>query len=239
MSLFLASVTSVEEARIALERGADVIDLKNPAQGALGALPIAAIEQVTKFVAGRKLVSATVGDLPMQSDSLLNAVAAVSAAGPDVVKIGFTFSPGHQECVQALRSVTGRGIKLIAVLFADGLFSNKSIPLDALADFAEAGFYGVMLDTASKNGKGLRDYLSQTDIAAFVEEGHRLDLLVGLAGSLQYHDIGPLLALRPDYMGFRGALCVNLQRTASMESQRVQKVRDMLRQNIETNRLAA
>lgn len=224
MSLFLASVTSVEEARIALESGADVIDLKNPVQGALGALPVATIKQITQFIAGRKLVSATAGDPPMRSDILRNAVLEIAAAGVDVVKIGFSASSECHQCVQELQSVTEQGIKLIAVLLVD-----KAIASYALEDFALAGFYGVMLDTATKNGKGLRYYLSLPDIADFVEQAHGMALVAGLAGSLQCADIAPLAALSPDYMGFRGALCMNLERTACIEAQRMQKVRDMLR----------
>ena len=38
MTLFLASVRDVAEAETALLAGADIIDLKDPAQGALGAV---------------------------------------------------------------------------------------------------------------------------------------------------------------------------------------------------------
>jgi uncharacterized protein (UPF0264 family) len=223
MSLFLASVTNLEEAQIALESGADVIDLKDPEQGALGALPIASVEQVTRFIAGRKLVSATVGDLPMQPETLLNAVQAMSATGVDMVKIGFFPSSECHDCMRALQSVARLGSKLIAVLFAD-----QALPSNALADFAEAGFYGVMLDTATKNGKSLRDHLPMQDIARFVDEAHSLGLFVGLAGSLQYADIAPLSALQPDYLGFRGALCSHAQRVAPIQRQHMQKVQDML-----------
>jgi len=40
MTQLLISVTNVEEAQIALNSGADFIDLKDPNGGALGALPL-------------------------------------------------------------------------------------------------------------------------------------------------------------------------------------------------------
>ena len=43
MTALLASVRSVAEAELALAGGADVIDLKDPSQGALGALPLSLI----------------------------------------------------------------------------------------------------------------------------------------------------------------------------------------------------
>lgn len=44
-------------------------------------------------------------------------------------------------------------------------------------------------------------------MSAFVAAVRRQGLLSGLAGSLRSEDLDPLLALDPDYLGFRGALC--------------------------------
>ena len=50
-------------------------------------------------------------------------------------------------------------------------------------------------------------------------------LLAGLAGSLTLDDVDPLLALRPDYLGFRGALCRGRRRVAQLDPDRVAAVR--------------
>ena len=50
----LISVTSIEEASFALENGADIIDLKDPSAGALGALPIDEIKLIVSFVHNKK-----------------------------------------------------------------------------------------------------------------------------------------------------------------------------------------
>jgi len=62
----LASVTSPEEAAIVLRAGVEIVDLKNPAAGALGALPYQLVEDVVQLVDGQAVVSATIGDLPME-----------------------------------------------------------------------------------------------------------------------------------------------------------------------------
>ena len=90
----LISVTTIEEADIALENGADIIDLKDPNRGALGALPISAIQAIVTHVKNKtqgssKLTSATIGDLPMQADLLLKHVALLVTTGVDIIKIGF------------------------------------------------------------------------------------------------------------------------------------------------------
>ena len=64
-----------------------------------------------------------------------------------------------------------------------------------------------MLDTADKRGGGLRRHRSDAALGGFVRKARALGLLAGLAGSLAAADIPPLLGLRPDYLGFRGALC--------------------------------
>ncbi|MFM9834559.1 MAG: (5-formylfuran-3-yl)methyl phosphate synthase, partial [Methylophilaceae bacterium] len=54
----LISVKNSEEALIALHAGADVIDLKDPNIGALGALDLETTAQILKVLDGRATVSA-------------------------------------------------------------------------------------------------------------------------------------------------------------------------------------
>jgi len=67
------------------------------------------------------------------------------------------------------------GVPLIAVLFAD-----RSPPLEAAAELAAAGWHGVMLDTANKDGGGLRDWTDRDWLADFVHRARAAGLLVGL-----------------------------------------------------------
>ncbi|HDZ72834.1 MAG TPA: hypothetical protein ENH55_08650, partial [Aurantimonas coralicida] len=62
MIRLLASVTGPEEAEIVIEGGADLVDLKDPAQGALGAVSPAVLNATLRAVAGRRPVSAVAGD---------------------------------------------------------------------------------------------------------------------------------------------------------------------------------
>lgn len=222
MSLFLASVTDVAEARIALQAGVDLIDLKNPVQGALGALPADTLRRIVGHVAGCRTVSATVGDLPMHVGTLLHAVETVAATGVDIVKVGFFPASTQRACIQALAQAAHRGIKLIAVFLAD-----RPVPWDFQA-LAEAGFYGAMLDTAGKQEGTLRDVLPLPAIADFIAQARQSGLFVGLGGSLGTADIAPLSALQPDYLGFRGALCKAGSRTGTIEPGRMHELRKVL-----------
>ena len=223
MTMMLASVRSLDEAQIALEGGADLIDLKEPSRGALGALDHAAVRICVQAIGGRRPVSATIGDLPSMDPQLMSpAVERMAATGVDFVKIGFFSHPRAFECATAL-SELARHARLVAVMFADEPYDL--ILLDKLAG---AGFSGAMLDTARKTGKSLRDWRNANELGEFVDRTRRLGLLTGLAGSLQWNDIAPLLELTPDYLGFRGALCSSSNRKKNLDAGSFAKIRSTI-----------
>ncbi len=225
MTRVLASVTSVIEASLALDGGADIIDLKNPRQGALGALPIQTIQAIVAFVAGRVPVSATIGDLPMHAATVAERVRETADTGVDIVKIGLFGQTGHQDCIAAVAPLAARGIGVVAVLFADGQPDFGLLP-----SMAQAGFMGAMLDTADKKSGRLTDCLSEAMLGNFVQTGRRLGLLTGLAGSLRLQDLDVLVPMAPDYLGFRGALCHGGDRNAEFDSARLGVITALLRE---------
>jgi uncharacterized protein (UPF0264 family) len=213
-------VASPEEAQIVLQAGADIIDLKNPARGALGALPPATIRTIVSSFAGSAPLSATVGDLPMIPGRICNAVAATAQCGVDYVKIGVFDDPQRADCIRALRPLCEQGIRIVVVIFADRNPDPGLLPL-----IAGSGCAGAMLDTAGKRDGGLRSCLNPEQLADFVEQSRRLGLLTGLAGSLTAADIPSLLALAPDYLGFRGALCSHGERTTRLDPAAIAGIR--------------
>jgi uncharacterized protein (UPF0264 family) len=198
----LASVATLDEAGLAVGLGADIVDLKDPARGALGAWAMPDLGRAVALWGGSAVLSATTGDLPMQPVVLAGAAAAVAASGVTLVKVGFFAGGDHAACARGLAPLAGRGVRLVAVLMADQRPDLRLIEI-----LAEAGFAGAMLDTADKRTGGLRQHLADGELARFVDGARASGLMTGLAGSLQAADIPPLLALRPDYLGFRGALC--------------------------------
>jgi uncharacterized protein (UPF0264 family) len=214
----LASVADLAEVELALPH-ADLIDLKDPARGALGAWPRARIGEAVRLVAGRKPVSATVGDLPPVADMLGDAAMATAAEGVDLVKLGFFAGGDHRALAGALAPVAARGVALVTVLMAD-----QDPDLELVSGLAAAGFRGVMLDTADKAAGGLLEYQAPARLASFVATARAHGLLTGLAGSLRLDDIATLAPLGPDFLGFRGALCER-GRTAALAPARLAAVR--------------
>lgn len=223
MTRMLASVANLAEARYVLEAGADLIDLKNPAAGALGALPV---EQVTDIVAalqGQRPLSATVGDLPMEPAQVAAAVKAMASTGVDYVKVGFFPAADWFPVIDALSPCAAQGIRLVAVLFGD-----CQPGISCVEALAEAGFHGVMLDTLDKRGGPLPQVCGLETLRDFVAEAKANGLLCGLAGSLRQADVPLLLNLHPDYLGFRGALCRHKERNAELDRDAVRSIRSLL-----------
>ncbi|WP_042694749.1 (5-formylfuran-3-yl)methyl phosphate synthase [Azospirillum sp. B506] len=219
MIRMLASVTDPVESEIAVTAGADLIDLKNPDDGALGALPVSTIRSCLDAVAGRRPVSATIGDLPMEPACVADAVSRTAATGVDIVKMGILAGGDPQASIAAAAQARGP-----AALFGVILADMVSPTLDLVRAMAGAGFIGVMLDTGLKDGRTLRDHLSADALAGFIGQARDAGLSAGLAGSLRLADIGPLAALHPSILGFRGALCRNGARRDVIDQHRVAEV---------------
>ncbi len=229
---FLASVRSVGEALLAARCGADVIDLKEPDAGALGAVPEDVQRAVLAALGERRArVSATVGDLPFDADVLVPAVARTAATGVDFVKFG-VFARGeaarrgfgwlHRRLLAAPLPA-----RLVVLFLADRLDGiDEAIALAKLA-LALPGVAGVMLDTADKASGALPDILAPRQLARFVAAAHDAGAFAGLAGSLRIEHIEDLAATGADLLGFRGALCGGSRR-GRIDEHRLAAVRERI-----------
>lgn len=223
MTGLLLSVAGPDEAKAALAVGVDILDMKDPAAGALGRLPYETVRAIVDLANGAVVTSATVGDLPMEEALLAETVAAMAATGVDLVKIGFFGHVRHAHCARAAAAARG-GARLIAVMMADDAPDFALIPT-----LAAAGFSGVMLDTSkNKREKNLLDHQDIEVLAQFCRLARQHGLLVGLAGSLRAGHIAPLAALGPDYLGFRGAACRQTDRLAGLDVSRLTALKQLL-----------
>lgn len=223
-SRLLVSVADHAEAIEALQTDIDILDLKNPDEGALGALPLEEVRLILQSNNGCKQTSATIGDVPMQPELVAERVRRMLATGVDIVKIGFFNNQGHEACIDAMAAFTAQGAKLVAVLFADSRPNLKLLP-----KLKSAGFYGVMLDTAHKDGRHLLDHIWLDDLHAFVAQARGLGLQSGLAGSLRAQHIEALVPVGADYLGFRGGICEGFERRNKVSRNKIVDLHNMLR----------
>ena len=210
---FLASVTSVAEARLAVAAGADIIDCKDPSRGALGALPLDAISAVRAAVPREIPVSTTVGDLEPEPDVLARAVEAAAATGVDYVKIGLFAGGAPRAAITQLGRLSIGRVQLVGVLLADQ--APDFTLIDAMG---AAGFAGVLLDTAHKQAGSLPDLMDPSELREFIGKVQRQGIFAGLAGSLRREHIAALLQLGADILGFRGALCEAGARASNLDT---------------------
>src|SRR5262245_66618217 len=85
-----------------------------------------------------------------------------------------------------------------------------------------------MLDTADKRAGRLIDCMDVAALRVFVGACREHALMAGLAGSLEAPDVPRLLLLEPDYLGFRGALCVGRDRTAHIDPASIAIIRELI-----------
>lgn len=228
----LISVRNVPEALMAAQAGVDFIDLKEPRDGALGGLPLATIIDIVAALrqgAHTQLISATIGDVPVHDLSEIQTrVRAVAACGVDIVKVGIAADAKartNAHACAALQWLAGCGSTIVPLFIADAGLQPQLIS-QALA----GGFYGVMLDTADKARGSLFESLPVAALTEFVAQARAARMRVGLAGALRQKHLPLLQTLAPDFVGFRGAVCVADERGGALCATRLGALRAALPQ---------
>ncbi|HSI43370.1 MAG TPA: (5-formylfuran-3-yl)methyl phosphate synthase [Methylotenera sp.] len=226
MTKLLISVTSIDEAQLAMDHGADIIDLKDPHSGALGALPLETINEIANYIhlsKNPKPISATIGDIPMQVDLILHQVNLLANTKIDFIKIGFFEADNYHSCLSAIKPIAAN-LDLIAVLFAEYTY-----PVNIVEDIKQAGFKGLMLDTAHKNGRTILYYHSRKYCEDLSQNVRKSGMTFGLAGSLKLQDIAILGVSQPTYMGFRGGACTEYSRTENLDRGKIEALSNALK----------
>ena len=147
------------------------------------------------------MISATIGDLPPDAiELILERARAVGACGVDLVKVGV---PGRGAAACAvLEALATLPLAIVPVLIADDGLDASVIDAACAPAFA-----AVMADTQAKRGGSLLELLGTDALAAFIDRAHAAGRMVGLAGALRLADLAQLAHLRPDFAGFRSAVC--------------------------------
>jgi (5-formylfuran-3-yl)methyl phosphate synthase len=221
MTRMLASVADAAEAAVVLQLGADVIDLKDARRGALGAVPLDVACGAIAAVARRSETSVALGDPPYDDEALLAAARALAAMGVDYVKLAVD-APTLDRLGGSLSGLA-RDVGLVGMMFAD-----EEPDFGLLAKLSALRFKGAMLDTHDKSRGRLMAHLDVVRLNQFCAACRAQGLMSGLAGSLEAPDVPRLLLVRPDVLGFRGALCRAHDRRGAIDPQAVALIRDLI-----------
>jgi (5-formylfuran-3-yl)methyl phosphate synthase len=205
----LVSVADAVEARAALEGCANIIDAKDPANGALGRVSVHALHAIREAVPSGIPLSAALGEAGMPHQ-----VAALFA-GIDVplsfVKLGI-LGLDSATCARSIADAVARVTKLpgeprlVVVAFAD-VQGMAGLSLAEIAELAvKEGADGLLVDTASKASGSLFDYSTPSDLRD-LQSTLPGDFSFAVAGSLKLKDMAAAIETDADVVGVRGAAC--------------------------------
>ena len=224
----LVSVVDAGEARTAAAAGADIVDVKNPTEGSLGAPSPAVIAAVREAVPGELPVSAAIGDMPNLPGTAALAALGAARSGATFVKVGLYGVSTEDDAVALLRAVRDavahvHDTVVVAAAYADARrVAHAPLAPELLPRVARAAGVGIcLLDTAIKDGRGLLDWLSPDALTSLVADAHAAGLQVALAGALRAEDLPVVRATAADIAGVRSAACNNGKRSAALEGARV------------------
>ncbi|MFH1787950.1 MAG: (5-formylfuran-3-yl)methyl phosphate synthase [Candidatus Altiarchaeota archaeon] len=233
MKLLISPMNSVEAAE-AVAGGADIIDVKNPAEGSLGANFPWVIRELREAVPEGIEVSATVGDFPNLPGSASLAALGAAVCGVDYVKVGLYGVKSEDEAdyfaKMVVKSVKDFNPNVSVVLAAYADYRRiGSIDFKALPDVASnAGADVVMIDTAIKDGKRLFDHAGLTELSGFVLSAHRMGLKAAFGGSILGEDFPALCDIGVDIIGVRGAACEGEDRNSHIKAAKVRALKSQL-----------
>jgi len=208
----LVSPVNVEEAKIARLGGADIIDVKNPKEGSLGANFPWMIKAVKKAV-GSIPVSATIGDFNYKPGTASLAALGAAVAGAEYIKVGLydikTKEHAMHMLINIVRAVKGfdRNKKVVAAGYSDYKRINSISPLELPKVGAIAGADVVMVDTGIKDGRSTFEFMTEQELKQFVSSARSYGLKTAIAGTIKFEDLPLLKRISPDIIGVRGCVC--------------------------------
>ncbi len=228
----LVSPINIEEAKAAYNGGADIIDVKNPKEGSLGANFPWVIRSV-KEAMGKTPVSATIGDMNYKPGTASLAALGAAVSGADYVKVGLFDIQTTEQAIDMVEHVVKSvkdydpSKKVVISGYADYKRIN-SIPLRELPSIcADYGADVAMMDTGIKDGRSTFEFMTNEELSQFVESAHDLGLVTAIAGNIQFEDIEAINQIGPDIIGIRGCVCGG-DRNSTIQQKLVEELRSMM-----------
>ncbi|MFX1514577.1 MAG: (5-formylfuran-3-yl)methyl phosphate synthase [Promethearchaeota archaeon] len=223
----LISPRSLDEAQKVIAGGADIVDIKNPAEGSLGAGSPRLIKAVKKLTGDKTEVSAALGDISVWMPGTIGLAAyGAMQAGANYVKMG-ALKINEQQAIDTAKacvSALNGSCSMVIAAYADASRVNGLSPLKIPQIATSTNSHVAMIDTAIKDGRGLLKNMKTYTLRKFIKESHGYGLKVALAGEVKLAEIELLKSLETDIIGLRSAVCENGQRNASINEARIREL---------------
>jgi hypothetical protein len=230
--LLMVSVQDLGEALEAVRGRADIVDVKNLKETIIGSNFPPVIREVRQAFPKEIHVSVTLGAVPDQAGTVSLAVFGAAALGATSVKVGLLGSdPSSALRIlrESRRALEGFPTKLIAATFADSHLYQGIDPTRVVQLARDSRSDGMLIDTLTKDGRNLFDFLPEAQLKALVDEAKELGMSTALSGALRMTDLDALTRINPDIVGVRGAVCSREDRVGGrIEAAAVEKVKHAL-----------
>lgn len=227
----LISPINPEEAIAAYEGGADIVDVKNPKEGSLGANFPWVIKSVKESINSGKPISATIGDFNFKPGTASLAALGAAVAGADYVKVGLYDVQTEEQALEMLTNIT-KAVKdfdpekkVVASGYSDYERINSIDPQLLPAVGLMAGVDVVMVDTGIKDGRSTFEFMDEEDLTRFTGAIREVGLESAIAGTLKFEDLPVLKRIQPDIIGVRGMVCGG-DRSSCIKAELVDKLKN-------------
>lgn len=220
----LISATNLAEVVLAADRGVDIVDIKDPHRGALGAADPQLWRAAAEALPPHARLSAALGE-------------ATEAASAAQVPARFAFAkagPAGSATVDRLthhwhriRDQLPPPVQQVAVAYADHEAADCAPPEAILAAAARRGLRWFLIDTFVKDGRSTLDHLDVARLENLARSARQADIRWVLAGSLRLDEAERWATLRPHFVGLRGDVCEH-SRTGTLVADRVERWKQYL-----------
>lgn len=203
----LVSVRNAEEAAMAAAGRADIVDAKEPSRGPLGAVAPAVLAAIAARVVEPARLSAALGEGTAASLlEVLDTMPVLPGHRGWMAKFALSGAPSAPVVSGIVARLRGRADapRLVLARFADRGLDDVMHWLDCASG---GGAWGVLLDTAAKDGHSLLDAAPPALLRVVAARARELGLSLALAGGLGPRHVVTLRDAGAQVVGVRGAAC--------------------------------
>ncbi len=219
----LISFRSIDEVSEECLKYVDILDLKDPEKGAIGAWKIDNLKKIISNFGNKIKISATLGD-EEEVYKILNKLEIFDSLRLDYIKFGI-FTNDIKQLKLLLNSIKKNNFQteLVPVIFVENEFLRNFLH-ENIEQFKMFGYNFLLLDTYSKDAGNIFEICSQDYLRTLLKQSSLNSLNIGLAGKLNFSNIPQLVKLQPKIVGFRSAVCLDENRKKELSVTKLKKL---------------
>ncbi len=225
----LVSVQNADEVSAALQGGADILDVKQPAAGALGMAAPETLQQIAAIVRRHYPtipLSAALGELRDWASDTHSDPSTIPAEFR-YLKTGLSETLGWDNWKQKWRDLAEEfqpARSWVTVAYADAVRCNSPDPLLLVETAIAARSPVFLIDTWQKDESCLLDWCSAELLLQIRRKTAAAGIQLALAGQLRSQHLNEIARTAPDIVAVRGAVCDSENRSAGICVERVREL---------------